>query len=181
MNAAAGRVFLVRHASPVVQPEVPPGRWELTGPGRAAARQLGPLPGPGYYVASGELKALQTVQEMAPGHQVAVVPGFGEVSRPGDWSADYPQQARGYLSGAGPDGWEPAAQVIARFEAAVQRHARLAAARRQVLVAGTHGLAATLWLASRLPLDPDPAGFWASLRFPDLIEVDLHAGQLRRH
>jgi broad specificity phosphatase PhoE len=177
----AGRIFLVRHARPVVDPDVPAGLWELTTEGQAAARVLGPLAGPGYYVASDEPKALRTVQEMAAGQPVAPEPGLREVSRPGSWSADYHQQARGYLGGAGPGGWEPPAQVIARFEAAVARHARAATARQQVLIAGTHGLAATLWLASRMRLEPSPAGFWASLRFPELIEVDLGTGQVRRH
>jgi len=63
----------------------------------------------------------------------------------------------------------------------VTRHLQAAAARQQTLIAGTHGLAATLWLASRLRLEPSPARFWASLRFPELLEVDLRTGQLRRH
>jgi broad specificity phosphatase PhoE len=173
-------VLLVRHARPVVDPGVPPDRWELTAGGRAAAWVLGALAGPGYYVASDEPKALRTVQEMASGRPVAAEPGLREVHRPGDWSADYEQQARSYLEGAGPGNWEPPAQVIARFETAVARHMQIATARQQVLIAGTHGLAATLWLASRVRLEPGPAGFWASLGFPELIELDLATRQLRR-
>jgi broad specificity phosphatase PhoE len=164
-----------------VDPEVPADRWQLTIAGRAAARVLGALAGPGYYVASDEPKALQTVQEMAAGRPVTAEPGLREVGRPGGWSAGYQQQASGYLGGAVPAGWEPPDQVIARFEAAVTHHLQAASARQQTLIAGTHGLAATLWLASRLRLEPSPAGFWASLRFPELLEVDLRTGQLRRH
>jgi broad specificity phosphatase PhoE len=149
MVSATGRIFLVRHARPVVDPEVPASQWELAAGARAAARVLGALAGPGYYVASNEPKALQTAQEIASGRPVAVEPGFSEVQRPGGWAADYQQQARSYLEGAVPDGWEPPAQVVARFGAAVARHTQIATARRQVLIAGTHGLAVTLWLASR--------------------------------
>jgi broad specificity phosphatase PhoE len=175
-----GRLLLVRHAMPAIDPGVPAGQWELTPAGRAAARALGPVAGPGYYVASDEPKALQTVQEMAAGQQVIPEPGFREVSRPGGWAGGYRQQAHGYITGSCPDGWEPQAQVAARFEAAVARHAAIAAGRQQLLIAGSHGLAVTVWLASWLRLEPSPAGFWDSLRFPELIEVDLGAGQVRR-
>jgi 2,3-bisphosphoglycerate-dependent phosphoglycerate mutase len=63
--------------------------------------------------------------------------------------------------------------VADRFGAAVTRHSALAAGRHRTLVIGTHGLALTVWLASLMRLDPDPAQFWERLRFPDVIEVDL--------
>ncbi|UUN27658.1 hypothetical protein [Streptomyces sp. FIT100] len=66
--------------------------------------------------------------------------------------------------------------MVARFDAAVSHHARIAAARCQTLVVGTHGLAPTVWLASRLCLHPTPEAFWAGVAFPDLIDVDLGAG-----
>ncbi len=69
---------------------------------------------------------------------------------------------------------------VDRFDAAVARHAALAAAGNQILVIGTHGLAPTVWLASRVSLDPDPAHFWAALRFPDVIDVDLAGGTASR-
>jgi hypothetical protein len=45
-------------------------------------------------------------------------------------------------------------------------------------VVGTHGMAMTVWLATRVDLDP--AEFWAALRFPDMIEVDLAARTVSR-
>lgn len=102
-------------------------------------------------------------------------PGLREVRRPAGWSGNYRALARAYTAGALPDGWEPQAAVTARFEHAVSGHARIAAAREQSLIAGTHGLALTVWLASRMPLTPDPAAFWAALQFPDLIEVNVSA------
>lgn len=165
---------------PAVDPGVPSQLWELGAEGRAAARALAAAHEPGYYVASDEPKALQTVREMSGGREVVPEPGLREVRRPYRWSEDYRAQARAYVEGACPDGWEPHARVVARYEEALSRHARTAAARQQNLIVGTHGLALTVWLASRLRLAPTPADFWASLRFPELIEVDLVAGRVRR-
>ena len=58
------------------------------------------------------------------------------------------------------------------------RHAAAAAERGQTLVLGTHGLAPTVWMASRYRLDPDPAQFWAGLRFPDIVEIELRQDQV---
>jgi broad specificity phosphatase PhoE len=166
------RLLLVRHAMPQVEPSVPAELWELGDEGRAAARALRPLiDGPAYYVASTELKALQTLQEIAGHLDVATDAELVEVRRPHGWSADYRAVARSYVEGICPDGWEPHGEVIGRFDAAVARHAAVAGARNSTLVIGTHGLAPTIWLASRYRLEPNPAEFWASLRFPDLIEV----------
>jgi hypothetical protein len=62
----------------------------------------------------------------------------------------------------------------------VARHAALAAARNQTLIIGTHGIALTIWLASRYSLHPSTAQFWAALRFPDIIDVDRTAGTISR-
>ncbi|MGW1734726.1 histidine phosphatase family protein [Streptomyces sp. NPDC001999] len=175
------RLVLVRHARPEVLPQVPAELWELDEQGRAAARALASLvPDASYHVSSDEPKALQTVQELSGGREVAAEPGFREVRRPHRWADDYRLRARAYVDGLQQDGWEPHAQVVARFDAAVSRHARIAAARRQTLVVGTHGLAPIVWLASRLCLHPTPGHFWASLAFPDLIDVDLGAKRAER-
>jgi broad specificity phosphatase PhoE len=126
-----------------------------------------------YYVASDEPKALQTLQEMSVDHEVVAEPGLREVRRPHAWSDDYRSQARAYVDGICHDGWEPHAQVVARFEAAVGRHAHIAAAQQRTLILCSHGMALTVWLASRLRLVPTPVDFWADLRFPDLVHVDL--------
>jgi broad specificity phosphatase PhoE len=178
--STADRLILVRHAMPAVDPEVPSELWELGAEGRAAAQALAALHQPGYYVSSDEPKVLQTVREMSGGREVVPEPGLREVRRPYRWSDDYRVQARAYVDGVCHDGWEPHAQVVARYEAAVSRHAQIAATRHQTLIVGTHGLAPTVWLTSRLRLTPTPGDFWESLRFPDLIEVDLVAGQARR-
>ncbi|MEV6695476.1 hypothetical protein AB0M35_28815 [Micromonospora sp. NPDC051196] len=74
--------------------------------------------------------------------------------------------ARSYLKGACLQGWEAQDQVVHRFDEAVIRHAAAAAGLGRTLVVGTHGMALTMWLASRDLLGPDPIPFWATLRFP---------------
>ncbi|GIG92665.1 hypothetical protein Pen02_76010 [Plantactinospora endophytica] len=86
----------------------------------------------------------------------------------------------GYGSKARPTGAPELARGTLRFDTAVARHAEIAAARGDTLVVGTHGLAPTLCLASRIALDPGPAHFWADLRFRDVIEVDLADGMVSR-
>jgi broad specificity phosphatase PhoE len=179
--AVITRLILVRHAMPTVEPGVPAERWELGQHGRAASRALGVAAAEsGYFVASDEPKALQTLQEMAAGQEVVPEVGFREVRRPYYWSDDHRTLARTYVDGACHDGWELHGEVVARFEAAISRHTRIAAARKQTLIVGTHGMAPTVWLMSRLELQPSPGAFWASLQFPDLIDVDLVAKRAQR-
>jgi broad specificity phosphatase PhoE len=175
------RMILVRHALPDVRPDVPAEHWELAESGREAARALaGAVPGPCHYVASDELKAMQTMQEMSGGEAVVPEPGFREVRRPHRWADGYREKARAYIEGVRHDGWEGHVEAISRFEEAMFRHGLIAAARQRTLVVGTHGLAPTVWLASRLPLEPTAADFWAGLRFPDVIRVDLVARRADR-
>jgi hypothetical protein len=181
MLAPFGRLVLVRHAMPAVQPAVSADRWELDDRGRADSHALSAaVTEPAYYVASDEPKALQTLQAMSAGQEIIPEPDFREVGRPHRWSADYRQHARAYVDGIGQEDWEPHDQVVARFGVAVQHHAKRAAARQQLLVVGTHGLALTVWLAAVVPLRPTPAAFWASLTFPDVIDVDLVAKRAER-
>jgi broad specificity phosphatase PhoE len=177
------RLVLVRHAMPIVEPAVPAERWHLGPTGRAAARALRPLvAAPAYYVASTEPKAVQTLQEIAGDTNVITDAELVEVRRPHLWSDDstYRGTARSYVEGTRPDGWEPHDQVARRLDHAVTSHAAAAAVQGRTLVVGTHGMALTIWLASRYLLEPDPAQFWAALRFPDLIEIDLLQGIIRR-
>lgn len=168
---------------PELEPEVSSERWQLGAKGRAAARSLRSLVAePAYLVASDEPKAVQTMQELAGCLAVATDPGFGEVRRPYLWSDGhaYRSTARSYVEGARHPGWEAHAHVVARFAAAVARHAVLAEAANRTLVIGTHGLALTVWMAGLTQLEPSPARFWEQLRFPDVIDVDLVGGTATR-
>ncbi|BCY13655.1 histidine phosphatase family protein [Actinoplanes sp. L3-i22] len=177
MTAVQGeRLFLVRHAMPAVDPDVPAEQWQLDQESRVAARLIRlHVHHPAYYVASSEPKAAQTMQEIAGAQRVVTDDDLSEVHRPHVWLTDddYRGAALAYAGGECPDGWEPRDAVIERFGAAVVRHAAAAAERGQTLVLGTHGLAPTVWMASRYQLEPDPARFWAGLRFPDIVEIDL--------
>lgn len=150
---------------PEVSAEVSPRDWVLSAAGVAAARRLR-LPEGARLVASDERKAVQTLEAACPGVEVAVDAGFGEVRRPDEWVDDHRARARAYVEGVRHAGWEAHAEVVARFSAAVRRHAGGEA----VLVIGTHGMAATLWLAAAGRV-PDPGVFWAELRFPDVMEA----------
>ncbi|GAA1591697.1 hypothetical protein GCM10009828_015740 [Actinoplanes couchii] len=179
MTAVQGeRVIVVRHAMPAVDPDVPSEQWQLAQESRVAARLLRlHVCHPAYYVASTEPKAAQTMQEIAGVQRVVRDAGLAEVHRPHVWFTDegYHAAALAYARGECPDGWEPRDQVIERFDAAVVRHAADAAAQNRTLILGTHGLAPTVWMASRYQLATDPAAFWADLRFPDILEIDLKA------
>jgi broad specificity phosphatase PhoE len=177
------RLILIRHAVPQIDPQTPAGLWQLGHEGRTAARALRPLLAQSaYYVASTEPKAIETLQEISGDPHMPTDPGFAEVRRPHRWSDehDYRTVARAYVQGARHDGWESHEEVTDRFDAAVARHAALAAACNRTLIIGTHGLAPTIWLASRYFLRPGPAQFWAALRFPDIIDVDRTAGTVSR-
>jgi hypothetical protein len=47
------------------------------------------------------------------------------------------------------------------------------------LVIASHGMAMTLWLTTTVAL-ADPGAFWANLRLPDLLTVDMAAKQVTR-
>ncbi|BCJ37952.1 hypothetical protein Athai_54550 [Actinocatenispora thailandica] len=166
-------IYLVRHAQPMVRRKVAPDRWQLTADGRsAAARLAGRLPWDPYLVASGEPKAIQTLQCAYPGRAVDVDPRFGEVRRAEPVDDGYAERRRRYVSGLLLPGWELASAVAARFAAAVTDH--LGRADGRPLVIGTHGMALTVWLAALLPaaLTAGPAEFWAALALPDVLAVD---------
>jgi broad specificity phosphatase PhoE len=168
---------------PIIEPEVPTERWHLGPEGRAAASELASaVTGPAYFVASDEPKAIETLQEMAEGLDVHTDRRFGEVRRPHVSSPDfdYHAVARGYLEGVRPEGWETHVEVAERFDAAIAHHAAIAADQNRSLVVGSHGVAPVIWLASRISLSPDPAGFWEKLTLPDIVDVDLQAGTAAR-
>ncbi|MFC4066661.1 histidine phosphatase family protein [Actinoplanes subglobosus] len=174
------RLLLVRHAMPHIEPDVPAEHWHLGAEGLTAARRLAPrIPANAYLVASTEPKAQETLRQVTTASPVRADSSFAEVRRPHEWSDPdvYRATAQAYVQGAPMDGWERHADAVARFDAGVAHHAGLAFPAGQTLVIGTHGLAVTLWLASRFPLRP--GYFWARLRLPDLIDVDLSTGTVK--
>lgn len=170
-------LYLVRHAMPDVDPAADPATWPLGPEGRAAARQLADmLPSGALLVASEEPKAWQTLD---PEGERGILRDrrLGEVRRTEEFNDDFRRLRRSYVCGAVIPGWEPQAGVARRFGAAageaIQR-----AGRRDVVLA-THGMALTVWLTTAISL-ADPGSFWADLRFPDVLAVDLRAGTVAR-
>ena len=163
-------VILVRHAMPAVRPEVPPEEWVSSDEGRAAARRLATLlPADAVLVASDEPKAAQTLPTAVRDAR------FREVRRQEAFSDDFAVARRSYVEGAPPAEWEPYESVVARFDSGVSDYT----VDGRPLAIATHGMAMTVWLTARISL-ADPGSFWAALRFPDAIEVDLSARTWRR-
>lgn len=168
-------LILVRHATPASEPQTPPHQWPLSQDGQAAARLLaGSLPPDSFLVASTERKAWQTLE---PAGQVVRDPRFGEVRRTEPWEGEYRRLRRQYVDGADHPDWEPRSQVAERFGDAVGEC--LAIAQDRPLIVASHGMAMTVWLTARIGL-PDPGAFWADLRFPDALRVDLASGTVSR-
>jgi broad specificity phosphatase PhoE len=159
-------LMLVRHAMPDFSPDVDAVRWPLSAEGRAAARRL-PLPGGALLVASDEVKGWQTLEHAGPVIQDS---RFREVARVEPWDGPFRELRRSYVDGAALPDWERREDVAMRFEAGVVDF--LVRAADRPLVVATHGMAMTVWLHARGCLR-DPGEFWAGLRFPHLLAVDL--------
>lgn len=178
-----GVVHLVRHSVPDARPDVAPSGWALSDEGLARAERLVPLlPPDALLTASTEPKAWQTL--LPAGREVLQDARFGEVRRPDEpWSDGWRAPRRAWVEGVAQPGWETAADVAARFDAAVaDALAAAVAAGRPDLVAATHSMVLTCWLVHRgvVPAGAAAAEFWDALRLPDLLAVDLPARTWRR-
>ena len=157
-------LLLVRHAVPAHGPHLPPERWELTEAGHAAAAALR-IPHRALLVSSLEPKARQTLE---PSGSVATDARFNEIRRVEAYDESFRELRMAYIGGVDHDGWEPRAEVAARFDAGIAEWRRRAGDRP--LVVASHGMAMTLWLDATVGL-ADPVAFWSALRMPDVIPV----------
>lgn len=172
---AGVRLFLVRHAMPAFGPDVPAAAWELSSEGWREARALArALPADALLIASREPKARQTLE---PAGSVSTDERFNEVARNEPYEGDFQARRRAYVSGTDYTGWEARDQVAARFAEGVRFW--VARADERPLVIASHGMAMTLWLTATVAL-ADPGAFWADLRLPDLLTVDVAAEQVSR-
>jgi broad specificity phosphatase PhoE len=172
---AGVKLFLVRHAMPAFGPDVPAAAWELSSEGWRAARALvRALPADALLIASREPKARQTLE---PAGSVYTDKRFDEVARDEPYEGDFRARRRAYVTGTDYTGWEPRDRVVARFAEGVTSWAARVDGRP--LVIASHGMAMTLWLTTTVAL-PDPGAFWADLRLPDLLTVDVAAKQVSR-
>jgi len=173
------RLMLIRHAHPLVDPDVPAAQWPLSPEGREAAhalaRRIDVEPDP-VVATSDETKALETARIVADvtGGEVVVDARLREVSRP--WTpGGYRALAKAWLAGHHLDGWESQATVSQRMAGAIDDI--MGSADSTALVVG-HGLAVTTFLAA--VTDIEPVAFWTALRLPDAWWVDLREGRLER-
>lgn len=111
---------------------------------------------------------------MEPTGPVLRDPRFNESRRTEPWGDDYRQRRLEYVAGTDHPSWEPRSEVAERFDGAIAEH--FGAAHGRPLVVAGHGLAMTVWLTARIGLTA-PGDFWADLRFPDALRVDLVAGR----
>jgi broad specificity phosphatase PhoE len=161
-------LILVRHAMPAYSEDVPADEWPLSPDGFSAARQL-TLPAGALLAASNEVKAWQTLEHAGP---VIRDPRFRELSRVEAWDGPFRELRRSYVDGAALAGWESHEAVAARFDNGVAELVVRSGSRP--LVIASHGMAMTVWLRSRGCIT-EPGEFWAALRFPDCVAVDLDA------
>jgi broad specificity phosphatase PhoE len=190
------RLFLIRHAAPAKDHDVPAREWALSPSGRADAERLAGIltpfapamiiPGvPGAIVASDEMKAQQTAQPLADrlGMTVDVMAGLHEHERRiVDYLDDETFQATMARFYAEPDklvfGEETANQALERFSRAVEE--TLARHPEGDIAIFTHGTVMSLFVAAHSIIKPMefwwhlhlPA--WVIFAVPDFTLLDAH-------
>jgi len=172
-------LYLVRHASPRVQPDAPARDWPLSKRGIEEGRALAAVAagwGLRAVYASPEEKARTTALLLAEptGLPVAVVPGFEEL-RIDDWignADEFSALVRRIL--AQPNisvrGAERAAAAATRFEAAL----RVVEEGPFPAAVVSHGRVLAAYVAKLLRLE-DAFAFWRAIPMPAWAALDLDA------
>ena len=168
------KLYFIRHAEVIKQPEVPSDRWVLSEDGIRAAWSVGEtLQGvAARWKVSPEPKAVRTFAEAMRGTAFECDERLRELRR-GGWVNDYRaagQRALDITSEPALPGWETAEAAAHRFAEVVRDHLRTGA---DLGVCG-HGLIFSAWINLHRAGGPPPTGLWQDLRFPDLWEVDLN-------
>lgn len=166
-------LHLVRHGSPVIDPEQPAAAWDLDPAGFDdiwALRESGRLPVRAAWFCSPEPKAQQTAQLLTDG-EVGIIDELREHERAAGRLDDFDDRVRTAFAEpslpAAP-GWEPVATLGSRLLPAVRRILDVHGDDDVVLVG--HGTAWTLLVAELTGRQPDLER-WRSLGMPDVIEV----------
>ena len=175
-----GQLYLVRHAEPDVNPEMPSKQWKLSESGRLgalrAAVQLGKA-GISKIFTSEEPKALETGRIIGGHHSIPVSArsDLGEHDRTGV----------GYLTPVGfrkaikslfsqPDdrvfGNESASEALKRFDRAVIACESELSDVQASLAIVSHGTVMSLFAGARS--DREALGIWESLSMPAIIAMD---------
>lgn len=167
---------MIRHALSAVDPNVDSREWGLAPGALEEAEDLARVLPPDIHDTvwtSSERKAVETAGAIARvrGLRIDIDDRFGEVRRP--WTGgDYSAEARRYLSGDVPDGWEPPDDVVRRFSDAMN------ALPSEAVAVVDHGLALSMYVASIVSVDRPK--FWAALTFPDAWLLDVPGGSVTR-
>ncbi|HJR38355.1 MAG TPA: histidine phosphatase family protein [Nocardioidaceae bacterium] len=183
-GSSGGRLFLVRHGKPSVQPGLAPDQWQLDPAGHPAIeslRESGRLPAYARWFSSPEPKALDTARLLTDA-EITVVADLREHERgPTPWFDDLAEwRALVRRVFAEPDrpaypGWEPLRATRDRVVPAVR--AILAAHPGEDVVLAGHG---TAWTALRAELTDSPPDLdaWDALEMPDVwvLPSDVIAG-----
>lgn len=172
------KLILVKHAPPVLDPDVPSPRWVLSEEGRRRCGWLADqlkAQGARALYASLEPKALETavLAGVRLGLDVRARPDLNENDRTGlgfgtaealraTIRAFFERPAERVM------GEETAAQALARFEAAIRR--LLAETPGQSVAVVTHGKVLTLLTARYNPMAA--YDFWNGLALPSLVTLD---------
>ncbi len=173
-------VYLIRHASPQIQPQVPPPEWVLSERGQHEAEALAATAakwGIRAVYASSEPKARATALIIgdALALPVNVVPAFGELRIPPDWIANSDEfnelvQAIFHGAEAPPRGCELASVAAARFAQGLS----LVAAGPMPAAVVSHGRVLTAYLSRYYEIG-DAFAYWRSIPMPAWAAVDLDA------
>lgn len=170
-------LYLIRHASPVIQPNSPAADWPLSERGIDEARELGETAaswGLNALYSSAESKAQATALLLgeATGQTVRVVDGFEEL-RFDHWignSDEFADAVRQIVEHPAMSfrGAESADAAAARFD----RGLSIVEAGEFPAAIVSHGRVLTAWLAKHLELE-DPFALWRSMPMPGWAALDL--------
>ena len=176
------RVVMVRHAEPLVDAGMPAAEWPLTDQGRENAEALGRRTADGSAPRScgrapnarpATRRRVPFLQPPSASARSSPRSRSRGTPRPVSWRTPSRPISRGDVV----EGWEPRADVIARFARLTPVEADLRASERAVVV--SHGVLIATWLDHAIGLE-DPYSFWSNLRTPDAWEFDLGEVSLRR-
>jgi broad specificity phosphatase PhoE len=176
------KLYVVRHAPPVVVPEVPPERWRLSAQGVAATRALVGEHGWAGVAAihhSPQPKTEETARIIAGliGAPLGAEPDLAEVAMDAGFLGDqaFRDRVGAYLEGGDDPAFEPYAAALRRITAAVARLLAAAVGRDVAIV--SHGRIITV-LFSGLVGERLGRGAWASIGMPDVSVVDFELGRV---
>jgi broad specificity phosphatase PhoE len=172
------RLILIKHSHPIVEPGVPPERWQLSDRGRQRAERLAVAVaemGAKSLYSSDEPKAVQTAEAIAGATGLTNCPdsGFKEHVRT---DAPYFESVEDFRAAVidamrRPSdlvfGSETTGAALSRFTGAVERACAEAPPGDITIVA--HGTVIAMFIASRTGLDPVP--LWESLGLPGMAAI----------